>query len=182
MDASIVTFLSGLRISPELAAFVALVVLFLIFIWRSVKFGVEKFTASQSAIAAVSDRRLEEMSSTVERIADKFQVQLDRFETRGFDSQMRFQEQIRSLTETNVAVNREHIAALTGIQAAFQGQAMRLETVERIVGEIGRSAIVPPGRARSTTTRVVAEEVSRVIDPPPRPPVSGPADPQYGRD
>jgi hypothetical protein len=169
MDGSLITFLSGLRISPELAAFIALVVLFLAFIWRAVKFGVDKFTATQ---AAVADARLASIAATVEKVADKFQAQLDRFEQRGFEGQLRFQEQVRSLTETNVVVNREHIAALTGIQAAFQSQAARLDGLERVVVEISRARLESGPRAgRTTTTKVIAEEVTR-IDPP-RPP--GPA-------
>jgi hypothetical protein len=172
MDGSIITFLSGLRISPELAAFVALVVLFGLFSWRALKFGVDKFTATQAAVAEVADKRLQALGTAVERISDKFQAQLDKFEQRGFENQLRFQDQVKSLTETNVSVNREHIAALTGIQAAFQSQATRLDALERVVVEISRARLESGPRAgRTTTTKVIAEEVTR-IDPP-RPP--GPA-------
>jgi hypothetical protein len=172
MDGSLITFLSGLRISPELAAFIALVVLFLAFIWRAVKFGVDSCRATQAAATASPDARLASIAATVEKVADKFQAQLDRFEQRGFEGQLRFQEQVRSLTETNVVVNREHIAALTGIQAAFQSQAARLDGLERVVVEISRARLESGPRAgRTTTTKVIAEEVTR-IDPP-RPP--GPA-------
>ncbi len=154
MDTGISTFLNGLKVSPELAAFVAIVIIFLLFMWRIIKFGVDKLATSQQAIADANDKRLAAQSELFERVTIKFQAQLDRFEQRGFDNQVRYQEQLRVLTESHIMVSREHITALAGIQGAFQGQAARLEQVERLVGEIGRAGLMaqaqvkPSGRVR----------------------------------
>jgi len=137
-------FLSKLPVSPELGAFVIVVVIFLFFTWRLVKFAVDKLTAAQLAIAGANDKRFAAQSESFERVMVKFQDQLDRFEQRGFDNQVRYQEQLRVLTDSHIMVSREHIAALAGIQGAFQSQAVRLEQVEKLVGEIGRAGLPKP--------------------------------------
>lgn len=136
------TFLSGLKVSSELAAFVTLTVIFLVFrLYES-----REANKLQRSIAHAFDERLENLGQLQERVATSFQVQIREMDKRTYDNQLRYQEQLQVLTESHIKVSRESINALAKIEGAFNSQNVRLENVERTVSDFARVALPKPKR------------------------------------
>lgn len=143
--------LKGMPISPELGAFVAVVMLFLYFIGRWM-------SGINATISRVSDANNEQIAKVLEAnnahnkaIADDFQGIVRDLNRDARASQRNYQEQLQVLTDSHIKVSRESINMLGDIKVgfrdiehAFRAQVVKLEVVEGDVRDLKQHRLPPP--------------------------------------
>lgn len=125
--------LKGLPISPELGAFVAIVLIFLVFIGRWM-------SGINATITKVSDANNQHNKG----IADEFQAIVRDMNQAARASQKNYQEQLQALTDSHIKVSRELMIGFREIEHGFRAAAVKLEAVEGDVRDLKRHRLPEP--------------------------------------
>lgn len=143
--------LKGMPISPELGAFVAVVLIFLWFIghWMA---GINKTITNVSDVNNDQIARVLEANNAHNKaIADEFQGIVRDMNKDARASQRNYQEQLQTLTDSHIKVSRESINMLGDIKVgfrdiehAFRAQVVKLEAVEGDVRDLKQHRLPPP--------------------------------------
>lgn len=150
--------LKGIPIPVELGAFVALSLIFLVFVSRMMS----ELNRTLTRITDANRDRYKELfekqniqseahNLRLKEIAEEFQTTVRDLNRNATASQRNYQQQLQTLTDSHIKVSRESIAMLSEIKSgfgeienAFRAQTLELEGVKRDIRDLKNQHLMPP--------------------------------------